>query len=288
LENIFSMQAFVDQVNKLLLDDLTSSNRNAIVQAIKNTLNSPLLPESTSKYWTLIPSQHDSANPYNFKLSSKCSWPVNLLITQTFLGNLAGSLQLINRIFYQYVSFRTRTVSCVLNLSNGHSIKFPRRTQNFVLSFRQLLYRLFNCLVKKIGTDIRELQQIVRSSGSFNDLEANVKQWHEKIHRFINESTSVSAIISLCNCAQNFLECFDQVNYLEQSDASYANRSSTSMMSHVHDLDVLTLEIRQEFVMSCESLNLSPLESSILELTPFEKELSLIVVHITLDKFLQL
>jgi len=283
LEEIYLMQVFADQINKIVLEDInTTSTRSSVLEAIKGSLTSPLLSESTSKYWSIVSGKFDSANPYDFKIRSKSAWPVNLIITQKFLDNLGYSLQLMNRLFYQYLCFRARTVSCVLNLSKNRTVKFPRRTQNFVLSFRQVLYRLFNCLVKKIGSDIRELQQIVQSATTFNDLEARVTRWHEKMSQFIKESGTASAIISLCNCSQNFVECFNEINYNEQADAS---NLSQSIVSQPEDLDVHTKPIRQEFVMACESLNLTTLESCNYELTSFEKELSLIVAHITMDKF---
>lgn len=75
---------------------------------------------------------------------------MNLIISQQFLNNSNHVLQLLTRLFYYYTNYRAFAITCMFSGGSDSTITFTRKVQNFVLSFRQVLYRLFNCLVKKV------------------------------------------------------------------------------------------------------------------------------------------
>lgn len=147
----------------MALEDHAISDRNALLQAYRRALTSATLPETTSKYWNITLSDQNPQNPYGFNLHYKVcrtfrvnvvyfkgSWPVNLIITPQFLANMSHSLHMMLRLLHYYTFYRAFTISCMFHTVDGISVPFTLKIQNFVCSIRQVLYRLYNCLTKKV------------------------------------------------------------------------------------------------------------------------------------------
>ncbi|KAI6192186.1 hypothetical protein M3Y97_00309600 [Aphelenchoides bicaudatus] len=273
LEGIFSLQSFADQIHQLTLEDYSVTDRNAVIQAYRRALSSTILPESTAKYWDVA--LGEKVDPYDFKLRFRGSWPTSLIITPQFLNNTSHVLQLMMKLLQYYMYYRALAVSCMFTNKNGESFPFTRKSQHHIFTIRQVLYRFYHCLIKKVGAEFRELLKIVQDSNNFNNLEAKVNRWHEKMKVFATDSHLAGGIDDLLKCAEDFIERCTSMNQ--------STKSSSNSLSIQHEQEQLTSDIRQRFVLACESLNLaaSIQNENIVELTAFEHEVSLIVGHIS-------
>lgn len=117
------------------------------------------------------------------------------------------------------------------------------------------------------------LLQIVETAINFNDLEANVNRWHENMRVFATESNFALSMENLFNCADSFISACKSMGQRHEDQPSL--------------LEKMTCDNRRDFVLACESLTPSIHEVSVIELSSFEQEVSLIVSHITNDKFWQ-
>jgi hypothetical protein len=117
--------------------------------------------------------------------------------------------------------------------------------------------------------------EIVQKVQDFSDLEAGVKRWHEKMRMFAIESHFSNSLDNLFNCADGFIETCKSVS----------NYQSVENLNHL--LETMSHENRRDFVLACESLAPPIQTAQTTELSAFEREISLIVSHITADKFWQ-
>jgi hypothetical protein len=145
------MHPFVDQINHVSCDQYVNEGINDLMGSYKEALKFKILPENTWKYWSITVNKSDMRNPYAFRLHYKIGWPVSLIISPEFLANLDCCTNMMARLFYYYTNFRALVVTSMFSTEDGYTVKFTRKVQNFVLAIRQLLYRIFNCLVAKVN-----------------------------------------------------------------------------------------------------------------------------------------
>lgn len=109
-------------------------------------------------------------------------------------------------------------------------------------------------------------------------MEADINRWKEQIRLFATDSQFSRAVSDLFECAELFVDLYNLTSQRKCTDQH--------AVSFGHQMESLTLNIRQNFVLACESLA-PPIqeETNFTEQEAFEREISQIVGHITNDKF---
>ncbi|KAI6235203.1 hypothetical protein M3Y95_00026600 [Aphelenchoides besseyi] len=212
LQAVCDLKLFAHVYANCYMDDAKNNDKTVRFAELKKVLKSPLLPPNMEKYWTIVTNSSSTNRFCGIKLifKQKGTWPVNLIISEDLMTDLSYLMDVWSRLSFHGVTLNGFVMAGLLQNEDGRVLRFERRTQHFVASFRQVLYRVTVLMQKQIKQYIQTLCEKVNEFDNLNDLERYILEWRHKIQAFISENSNVyRTLIGLCNLADELTDVFN-------------------------------------------------------------------------------